>query len=334
MKHKLRILFLVFMLYFFPGVLTHADDFQDYRWQMRQAEQMRKFDDQIRKWEQRDIWLTGKSLWTGTALLHELDPSKFSPSTLERRFPVNRNSLRIDSHWIQLKELNKHAENTVINTYESLAVGSALGTFGTPRKMAGATLTVGQTAFKMYDIWKVGNGRAGPESIRAITPHFVMAWDALKGPEHRRFQNFYTSIHNTHNEPGFQIETKGFVEVKERFSTTAPGFTGHYGFDPMTDSMVKTTRSYLKTHTHFNGTEWQRHYQQNIGLPRSGSPSIPRPSTLDMGTIHRRAMERYWKPAPAPTWQPVQTPRWTPVAAPKWTPPPMPVFHPMPTFRR
>jgi len=95
----------------------------------------------------------------------------------------------------------------------------------------------------LTDIWMVAKGRAEPDKLIGTIPHVVMAWDTIKGPEDHPWQQVTTNSQQKLLGWHLEVQQWGTRVTDTRFTSTAPGLIGRYGYDPATDTITKQTRT-------------------------------------------------------------------------------------------
>lgn len=152
---------------------------------------------------------------------------------------------------------------------------TTIGSYGfgimadTMRPGAGTLIVAGKAGIDMWNVWRVGTGRAEPDILSSIIPHVTQAWDSIKGPKNLPSQTFTTRFNNLYDDGALRSHTYGITTYRQDFSTTAPGRIGNYGFDPFTDklNLQTTTRTYR--YETFRGSEFNRSYgSQSLQAPQ------------------------------------------------------------------
>jgi hypothetical protein len=183
----------------------------------------------------------------------------------------------------------------------------------------GAAGTLVDFNFKMFNIWRVGTGRAEPDILKDIIPHVVLAYDIIKGPKNIPSQVFTTPLNQSFNDGSWKMQMQGTKIIHQEFSTTAPGTIGHYGFDPYTDRIVRQTSMQSIKIENFDGSRFNRMYQNAI--PKIEPPKFYTPpiQMYQPRMVYVPPIQRYQSPV-------IYTP-------PKIYTPPR-IYNPPPSYRR
>lgn len=257
-------------------------------------------------WSEKDLLRAGRALSVGSTVVNPLQ-NIVPPPQVPLDLSQNTRGLTIDTSQINTQILQ---DNAILKGFDkTLNLGVKLAIPKVPdATKAGAIVGGAQMLLefggKMWDAYKVGTGRADPHILQSSIPHVVMAWDAIKGPENLPTLNF-TPVISSDDDGAWKIKTQGYQISQQNFFTTAPGHIGKFGFDPYTDSIPRQTTTHTFTQTEFNGSQFNKTYQNLIPQTPIISPTGP-----------------IYNPAKIYTSPPIYTqpPGYTP---PAYTPPPV-----------
>lgn len=199
-------------------------------------------------WSENDLFRTGRTLSAGATLT---------------------NPLQIDTSKIDVPSLHKHT----VKKIGEYGVGIAADAI---KPGAGTLIRTGKAGFSLWNAWRVGTGRAGPDVLRSTIPHVVQAWDAFKGPMNLPTQTFSIWFNRVYVDGAGWMHIHGTQRFRQEFSTTAPGIIGNYGFDPYTDTIVRQTIRHTIQHETFSVSQFNKMYQNIYPNKPLTVPNIPR----------------------------------------------------------
>ena len=265
--------------------------------------QIAKANQVLPKWSEKDLLRSGQALSIGTTLTSNLQmaPTYQVPPPLKTMQDFGFDT----SKTIDQTALNNKAWSASTKYGLDAAWKYSVAPPLVRQPIAGylgATGTLADFNLKMFNIWRVGTGRAEPYVLMDTIPHVVMAWDVMKGPKNIPIQTFITPINYSYNDGSWKSQTWGTKITHQEFSTTAPGKIGHYGFDPYTDNLLRRTSMQTIKIENFDGSRFNRMYQNTI--PKIEPPKFYTPP---IRMYQPPPIQRY-QPPPIQTYRPVYTP--------------------------
>ena len=206
-----------------------------------------------KNWSSDELLTTGRALSFGTTLTGGLKhQGHLKPIMASKQLEIGA-----DISQINTPALAHHTNETIKSTWKGIVVGAL-------HPLAGPALSAAYISTSFFKIYQVGIGEIEPDALRFIVPHTVMAWDALKGPQNLPFQKINTSSYMYQNNAFQKIETFQIHNIQKSFSTTAPGITGKFGYDPSSDRINHQSTIYSSQHKTFSGQQFNQTYRNHF----------------------------------------------------------------------